>query len=65
MKSGQAKRSWLISLGLALAIVGVGVAFSAGVNPLLGRYVHWDWMAGVAPAALALLTLAIHRRWVL
>ena len=64
MKSGQAKRSWLISLVLALLIVGVGVTLSAVVNPLLGRYVHWDWMAGAAPAALALLTLAIHRRWV-
>ena len=42
MKSGQAKRSWLFSLGLALTIVGVGVALSAVVNPLLGRYVHWD-----------------------
>ncbi len=64
MKSGQAKRSWFISLGLALTIVGVGVALSAVVNPLLGRSVHWDWMAGVAPAAMALLTLAFHRRWV-
>ena len=64
MKLGQAKRSWLFSLGLALTIVGVGVALSAVVNPLLGRYVHWDWMAGVAPMALVLLTLAIHRRWV-
>jgi len=64
MKSGQEKRSWLFSLGLALTIVGVGVALSAVVNPLLGRYVHWDWMAGVAPMALVLLALAIHRRWV-
>ncbi len=64
MKSGPAKRSRLISLGLAVTIVGVGVAPSAVVNPFIGRYVHWDWMAGVAPTALALLTLAIHRRWV-
>ena len=63
IKSGQAKRSWLISLGLALAIIGVGVALSAVISPLFGRYVHWDWMAGAAPAALALRTLAIHRRW--
>ena len=64
MKSGQAKRSRLFSLGLALIIVGVGVPLSAVVNPLQGRYVHWDWMAEVASMALVLLTLAVHRRWV-
>jgi len=52
MKSAPAKRSWIISLGLALTIVGVGVPLSAVVNPILGRTVHWDWMAGVAPNRL-------------
>ena len=64
MKSGQAKRSWVVSLGLAAALVGVGVALSAVVNPVFGRYVHWDWMAGVAPAMLLLLAVALRRRWV-
>ncbi len=64
MKSGQAKRGWLVSLGLAAALVGVGVALSAVVNPVFGRYVHWDWMAGVAPAMLLLLAVALRRRWV-
>ena len=64
MKSGQAKRSWLVSFGLAAALVGVGVALSAVVNPVFGRYVHWDWMAGVAPAMLLLLAVALRRRWV-
>ncbi len=64
MKSGQAKRSWLVSFGLAAALVGVGVALSAVVNPVFGRYVHWDWMAGVAPAMLLLIAVALRRRWV-
>ena len=64
MSAGKVKRGWLTSLGTALAIVGVGVALSAVVNPLLGRYVHWDWMAAVAPTALVLLTIALRRRWV-
>ena len=64
MNAGQVKRSWLISAVTALIFVGVGVALSALVNPLLGRYVHWDWMAVVAPTLLVLLTIALRRRWV-
>ena len=64
MKSGQAKRSWLVSLALAAALVGVGVALSAVVNPAFGRAVHWDWMAVVAPAMLFLLAVALRRRCV-
>lgn len=63
-RSGPIKRSWPISLGSATALVVILVALSAVVNPLFGRYVHWDWMAVLAPTLLVLLTLALRRRWV-
>ena len=63
-RTGRAKRSWPVSLGWAAALVVIVVALSAVVNPLFGRYVHWDWMAGLAPTLLVLLTLALCRRWV-
>ena len=62
-KTGYGKRSWPVSLGWAVALVGTAVAFSAVVNPLFGRSVHWDWMAGLAPTLFVLLTLALRRRW--
>ena len=64
MNVDRPKRTWPLSLAVALSIVGVGIVLSAVVNPMLGRYVHWDWMAGVAPAATILLTIAIRRRWI-
>ncbi len=57
-------RSWVFSLGWAAVIVGVSIALSATINPIFGRYVHWDWMAGVAPVSFTLLTLALRRRWI-
>ena len=57
-------RSWTFSLIWAAVVVGVSIILSATINPLFGRYVHWDWMAGVAPAGFILLTLAFRRRWV-
>ena len=48
----------------AAAIVGVAVAVSAVINPALGRSVHWDWMAGLASALFAALSIALRRRWV-
>ena len=57
------KRSWPTSLSLAAALVGIGVTVSAVVNPLFGRSVHWDWMGGLAPTLLLILTVAIRRRW--
>ena len=64
IRTGPVRRSWLISLGSASAMVGIAVAVSATVNPLFGRSVHWDWMAGLAPTLFILLTLALRRRWV-
>ena len=57
-------RSWVSSLTWAVAIVGVSIIASAAINPLFGRYVHWDWMAGVAPVSFAVLAIAFRRRWV-
>jgi hypothetical protein len=53
-----------VSLAVAAIAVTVLIAISATVNPLFGRYVHWDWMAGVAPIGFTALALAIRRRWV-
>ncbi|MCI0782067.1 MAG: hypothetical protein J4N93_12295, partial [Chloroflexi bacterium] len=57
------RRSWPVALGWAGALVGVAVILSAVVNPLFGRYVHWDWMAGLAPTLFVFLTLSLRRRW--
>ena len=57
-------RNWGVSLAVAAIAVAVLIAISATVNPLFGRYVHWDWMAGVAPVSFTALALAIRRRWV-
>ena len=59
-----APRSWVVSASWAAVFVGVGIALSATINPLFGRYVHWDWMAGLAPTLFALATVALRRRWV-
>ena len=65
-KSNQtlAPRGWAFSLLWAVVIVGLSIVASATINPLFGRYVHWDWMAGVAPIGFVLVTLAFRRRWV-
>ena len=57
-------RSWPVSALWAAVLVGAGILLSAAVNPLFGRSVHWDWMAGLAPALFALATVALRRRWV-
>ena len=59
-----AKRAWRVSLARAAILVAAAVAFSAIVNPLLGRSVHWDWMAGVAFTLFVVATVALRLRWV-
>ena len=63
-RKGLANRSWPVSLAWAGALVGVAIVLSAVVNPLFGRYVHWDWMAGLAPTLFVVITLSLRRRWV-
>ena len=63
-QSQKARRGWLVSSGLAVGIVAFSVVASATVNPMLGRSVHWDWMAVVAPTLLVVLVVALRRRWV-
>lgn len=58
------KRSWVVALAWAGALVGGAVILSAVVNPLFGRFVHWDWMAVLAPTLFVALSLSLRRRWV-
>jgi hypothetical protein len=57
------KRSWMWSVAVSVAVVGVGIVISATVNPLFDRAVHWDWMAVLAPALLIGLAVALRNRW--
>jgi hypothetical protein len=63
-REATAHRGWGASLGLAAVIVGIGIGLSAVINPLVGRYVHWDWVAVLAPILLITLAIALRRRWV-
>ncbi len=58
------ERGWLVSIFWAALIIGIGIVLSAIINPLLGRFVHWDWMAGIAPVSFALFAWALRHRWV-
>lgn len=58
------KRSWPVALLWAGALVGGSVMVSATINPLFGRFVHWDWMAVLAPTLFVVITLSLRRRWV-
>ena len=46
-------RSWVVAIPVAAVLVGVGIFLSAVINPLFGRYVHWDWMAVLALSCLS------------
>lgn len=59
-----ARRSWMAAVAISGAVTAVGVALSATLNPMLGRAVHWDWMAVAAPSVFMLLALALRKRWV-
>jgi hypothetical protein len=49
---------------VAAVLVGVGIFLSAVLNPLFGRYVHWDWMAVLAPVLFIAAVAAVRRRWI-
>ena len=65
-KKGQqpALRTWPFSLVTAAIIVAMSIVASATINPLFGRSVHWDWVAGIVPVSFILMTLAFRRRWI-
>ena len=56
-------RSWVVAIPVAAVLVGVGIFLSAVINPLFGRYVHWDWMAVLAPVLFIVAVAAVRRRW--
>ena len=62
--SGRENRSWIVSIPVAAVLVGVGVFLSAVINPLFGRYVHWDWMVILVPILFIAAVAAVRRRWV-
>ena len=63
-REAPARRGWGVSPGWPVVFVGTGIGLSAVINPLLGRYVHWDWMAVLAPTLLVILAIALRRRWI-
>ena len=60
-KSGP--RTWAFSLAWSALVVAISIVASATINPLFGRSVHWDWVAGIAPVSFIVLSLAFRRRW--
>ncbi len=56
-------RSWSTSVVVAAATLALMILLSATINPLLGRYVHWNWVAVGAPIVFILLTVVLRRRW--
>ena len=56
-------RSWLISLLVAPALVGIVVLVAVVVNSMVGRYIHWDRIAVGAPVAVLVLAIALRQRW--
>ena len=62
-RSRPSPRSWAFSLGWSALVVVISVVTSATVNPLFGRSVHWDWVAGIVPVSFIVLSLVFRRRW--
>lgn len=60
--SRRDNRSWAVAIPVAAVLVGVGIFLSAVINPLFGRYVHWDWMAVLAPVLFIAAVAAVRRR---
>ena len=61
---GIAPRNWVFSTLVVAVVIGLSVLLSATVNSMIGRSVHWDWKAVVAPASCIFLLLSVRRRWV-
>ena len=63
VEQSRRPRSWLTSTLVAATSLALMILLSATINPLLGRYVHWNWVAVGAPILFILLTVSLHRRW--
>jgi len=61
--SGRENWSWIVSISVVAVLVGVGVFLTGVINPLFGRYVHWDWMAILASILFIAAVAAVRRRW--
>jgi len=53
-----------LTLAAAGTLVGAAIILSAVVNPMFGRYIHWGWMAVLAPTLFVLFSLSLRNRWV-
>ena len=63
VSAGVEPRSWVISVVVAAVILAITLTLSATINPLFGRAVHWDWVAGIAPVAFLAVLLSTRKRW--
>ena len=45
-------RSWLASVAYGLVVTALLLAFAVIVNRLIGRTIHWDWVAIFGSLAL-------------
>ncbi len=63
VSAGVEPRSWVISVIVAAVILAITITLSATINPLLGRAVHWDWVAGIAPVSFVAVLLSTRNRW--
>ena len=62
-RPGRGKRSWRAAIAVSGPVLAAVIVVSATVNPLIGRAVHWDWMAVAAPLLLVALVVALRNRW--
>ena len=55
-------RSWVVAILVAALLSTWSVSMSAVINPLFGRYVHWNPMAVLAPALVFVTVGSVRRR---
>ncbi|HKI58325.1 MAG TPA: hypothetical protein VKA00_03775 [Trueperaceae bacterium] len=59
----RGKRHWLPPTGGAFLMVGLLIAITILVNPLLGRYIHWRRIDMGAPVLFLGFVAALRHRW--
>ena len=60
---GRGKRSWRAAIAISVPVLAGAIVVSATLNPLIGRAVHWDWMAVAAPVLFVVMVIALRKRW--